>query len=1384
MSKTSSKLNLFDYKRRKQKNNQQSHFNKNNFNNTNAQPNNSNAIGETKEQNEKEKVFSVDENKSTIPKKKNKGQNKKEIENERSGEVENETKINKNRDKNKGKKPKEKHSTYQTNNELSILGFNTIQASEIESKVIKEAEEEILEQEIENRKRAIEKVTDKFMETQEKLKIIRNKLKKNRFNVLDQIEQKKIVKQLNNIKKSKSKLIFENQKTQQKLKDLKRKNRTQPIFGFEIENEIGISKNGWINSGRISEKSKKERLIRAGKETPFDPIKVTQEKRNPNFIHNLINLTKQRINNYDDDDDDDNSESESDDEEDDVEEYRDYEDDDFNIESNDYTNSKYLRKKKKKEKEKEKEKRKGKEREKEKGTGLEGEEDDDGDGDGDEDEDYSDFSSSGGNNARYNLTNSSNDSYSSESLESLFFEENSNTDESENEIGSENEGNSRKRKFSVLKKIKSQRIRKRKRKGRKEREMEMERERIKEKIRESNQICDDDGDLKVYKKRVKTFIGKEFRSNNESEDIHFEGGYKIPSFLWNKLFNYQKTAVKWLWELHQKGIGGVMADEMGLGKTIQIVAFLAGLHYSQKFRPTLIVCYATIMKNFIKEIHTFWPLFRVALLHSSTSFQLTKEEIIKLIAEDGDILITTYETLKYHSKLFLKVNWDYIVLDEGMKIKNPEASVSKICKKLHSKHRIILSGTPIQNNLMELWSIFDFVYPTKLGTQQVFLEQFAIPIRIGSFINASKIEIQAAYKCVLLLRELISPFMLRRLKKDVQPDLPKKNELVLFCQLTDFQTEKYKQYLNSRLVREILSNYKKIGKGHIFSSIEHLRKICNHPDLCLFSAVELNKSNRIYKKKMRMQKNGNNNNNNNNNNRDDDNNIINSGNINNKKKKKYKMIRQNETYKTCDELINSGDYGSEERSGKLKVLSQILPFWKKNGHRALIFSQRTTVLDIIESFIQKKNYKYLRIDGTTAIRKRNELIETYQNDHSYFIFLLTTKVGGLGINLVSADRLIIYDPDWNPGNDNQAIDRIFRIGQTKNVTILRLITAGSIEEKIYQRGILKNQLSQKILNNPFKKNFFTRKKMRDLFTFKPSNTKTTETELIFSEVNPTLKFKDQKRKLNNQKSNLEKQQLYTVETFNNNDDDDKNSNSKNNGQSDKNNNGILQYLFDSNTSTLNSIINHDKIVDNTNDEQLLIEKEADKIVENALNALKQSRELVNQNNLDKYYQKKREKIRNRLLIKKQNTLIENQSTLLSQMKMQDDDDDDDDDDGNDNDDDDDDEDYEDNNQSNSFSILNRMKQRTNTSKKNSRTNNKIDPKKLSQQEKKTLTLLSHLKKFLQSKGYKSPTNNIITYFNRMVVSSQDKILFKNALNKIAHFRKRDKIWILKREFRK
>lgn len=521
-------------------------------------------------------------------------------------------------------------------------------------------------------------------------------------------------------------------------------------------------------------------------------------------------------------------------------------------------------------------------------------------------------------------------------------------------------------------------------------------------------------------------------------DLSIDEDLTLPGDIHPSLFGYQKTGVQWLAELYKQRVGGIVGDEMGLGKTVQLIAFVAALHYSKKLtRPAIVVAPATLLRQWVSEFHRWWPPLRVSILHASGSgmlnpiaedeydvehyrpiaskYERAAAKIVKGVLEKGHVLVTTYTGLQTYAELLLPIVWEYAVLDEGHKIRNPNAEITITCKELNTPNRVILSGTPVQNNLTELWSLFDFIYPMRLGTLVNFRTQFEIPIRQGGYANASNLQVMTAEKCAEALKDTISEYLLQRLKVDVAADLPEKTEQVLFCKMTEGQRNAYEMFLRSDEVSAILSRRRQSLYG-----IDILRKICNHPDL-------LDKS-----------------------------------------------LERKAGY----------DWGNPKLSAKLQLTKDLLQkVMIPNGHKTLLFSQGKLMLNIIEKCIRDNGISYLRLDGETPVDQRQPMIDRFNEDPKVHVFLMTTRTGGLGTNLTGADRIIIFDPDWNPSTDLQARERAWRLGQRKPVKIYRLMTEGTIEEKIYHRQIFKQFMTNKVLKDPKQRSSYDLSDLYDLFSY-------------------------------------------------------------------------------------------------------------------------------------------------------------------------------------------------------------------------------------------------------------------------------------------------------------
>ncbi|UYI26720.1 DNA excision repair protein [Encephalitozoon cuniculi] len=538
---------------------------------------------------------------------------------------------------------------------------------------------------------------------------------------------------------------------------------------------------------------------------------------------------------------------------------------------------------------------------------------------------------------------------------------------------------------------------------------------------------EDDRDIRVFDAKRAKAVEKYCRhmgieEDEFSEHIKKEGkeceGFSVPGFLWSSLFPYQQDGVRWMLRLYRDEKGGVLADDMGLGKTIQVIVFLGALLHSRVVSKALILCPATIVSQWMDEWKRFYPFVRIF-------FGFPNEDC------EG-VYLMSYEKFKAGVKNFL---WDVLILDEGHRIKNKNAQITLSVKKARSRGRFVLSGTPIQNNLGELWSIFDFVNPGLLGSHTSFNEEFEEVIRRGGYRNASNLQVEKAYRHSLMLRSLIEPYILRRTKSQVSHKLPSKEDKIVFCSLTPAQIELYNRVLESKHIMKVLT-----GKANLLSGISMLRKVCNHPRLLFPRKLGVSED---CEEEASDEKNG--------------------------EDEALELPGADVSY----DLVSS--------SCKIKILVDLLKKWRSEGNKVLVFSQTIRMLDIIERCVRK--YTYLRMDGRTPTSSRPGLVDRFNEDEDVFLFLLTTKVGGLGLNLTGASRIVIYDPDWNPSTDTQAKERAWRYGQKKGVEIYRFVCKDTIEEKVYQKQIFKDLLGKKVLSNPRLSRFFNKSCINELFSF-------------------------------------------------------------------------------------------------------------------------------------------------------------------------------------------------------------------------------------------------------------------------------------------------------------
>ncbi|XP_050435518.1 SWI/SNF-related matrix-associated actin-dependent regulator of chromatin subfamily A containing DEAD/H box 1 homolog [Adelges cooleyi] len=511
-----------------------------------------------------------------------------------------------------------------------------------------------------------------------------------------------------------------------------------------------------------------------------------------------------------------------------------------------------------------------------------------------------------------------------------------------------------------------------------------------------------------------------------------------------QLAGYQMIGLNWLMLMNSQKLNMMLADEMGLGKTVQIIAFLAHLKETGRTHPELpqlIVVPASTLDNWYQEFERWCPSLKVEKYHGSMDERrYLRSEWIKYGFGDIDVILTTYSCAansNEEKKMFRTKEFHYIIYDEAHKLKNMTSQTFEIFSNFNGNYKILLTGTPLQNNLLELMSLLIFLMP-KLFRGKV--ENIKFLFSKGAKNTSSKCEMHRIEQA----KRIIEPFMLRRLKADVLKSLPVKTIVVNEVSMSEHQLTRY-----STLAEEIKeeSREKSTSENNHMMWVMMLRKLTNHPlllryhfeDEKLYKMAKLLATDPTYKQKNEQY-------------------IA----------EDLSFMSDFDLHKMC------GDYKCLSKlkydlpiemfldSGKFKQLDQILPDLKDRGHRVLIFSQFLTVLDLLEIYMSHSGHSYLRLDGSTQVQERQLMIDLYNMDESVFAFLLSTKAGGLGINLTSADTVIFHDIDYNPYNDKQAEDRCHRVGQTKPVNIIKFISKDSIEQSMFKVAQEKLNLEQQV----------------------------------------------------------------------------------------------------------------------------------------------------------------------------------------------------------------------------------------------------------------------------------------------------------------------------------
>ncbi|XP_051147249.1 protein CHROMATIN REMODELING 24 [Andrographis paniculata] len=566
--------------------------------------------------------------------------------------------------------------------------------------------------------------------------------------------------------------------------------------------------------------------------------------------------------------------------------------------------------------------------------------------------------------------------------------------------------------------------------------------------------------------RVPNFQRKPIElSDDESNDITTLGDhlddftltgsrntYKLPGKIAKILYPHQREGLKWLWSLHCMGKGGILGDDMGLGKTMQICSFIAGLFHSNLVRRVLVVAPKTLLTHWIKELSTV-GLSQKTREYFATCTK-TRHYELQYVLQDKGVLLTTYDIVRNNTKSLCgdynynededeEETWDYMILDEGHLIKNPSTQRAKSLLQIPCRHRIIISGTPLQNNLKELWALFNFCCPELLGDKKEFKDKYEHFISRGNEKNASDREKRIGSSVAKKLRDCIQPYFLRRMKSEVFGDdntLSKKNEIIVWLRLTQCQRQLYEAFLKSEIVISAFD-------GSPLAAITILKKICDHPLLLTKRAAE----------------------------------DLLEG-MDSVADKEDHRVAEKLAMHIADVALKHDIVENHDVSCKLSFLLGLLADLIPKGHNVLIFSQTRKMLNLIQESLESNDYKYMRIDGTTKASDRAKIVQEFQDGRGAPIFLLTSQVGGLGLTLTNADRVIVVDPAWNPSTDSQSVDRAYRIGQKKDVVVYRLMTCSTVEEKIYRKQVFKGGLFRSATEHKEQIRYFSQQDLKDLFS--------------------------------------------------------------------------------------------------------------------------------------------------------------------------------------------------------------------------------------------------------------------------------------------------------------
>lgn len=605
---------------------------------------------------------------------------------------------------------------------------------------------------------------------------------------------------------------------------------------------------------------------------------------------------------------------------------------------------------------------------------------------------------------------------------------------------------------------------------------------------------DDDHQEEAEEEEVKEF-GRAELSRVQFEDtgpyeplvLSSDGEFpiiQVPAYINCRLLAHQREGVKFLYMLYKSNHGGILGDDMGLGKTIQTIAFLAAVYgkdeeygdsrvlkenqIGQK-GPVLIICPTSVICNWKCEFSR-WAPFNVSLYHGS-SCELILE---KLQANGVEVLVTSFDTFRIHGNLLSEIKWEIVVVDEAHRLKNEKSKFYSACLEIKTRRRIGLTGTIMQNKIMELFNLFDWAAPGSLGAREHFREFYDEPLKHGQRATAPERFVRVAGERKQHLVAVLHKYMLRRTKEETIGQLMLgKEDNVVFCAMSELQKRVYQRMLQLPDVQCLINKDLPCSCGSPLAQVECCKRIvpkgiiwpylhrgspegCDSCPFCLVlpCLVKLQQiSNHLELIKPNP--------------RDEP----------DKQRKDAEfasavfgpdidMVGGNAPSKSFMDLSDT------RYCGKMRALEKLMSSWALMGDKILLFSYSVRMLDILEKFLIRKGFCFSRLDGSTPTNMRQSLVDEFNSSPSKQVFLISTRAGGLGLNLVSANRVVIFDPNWNPAQDLQAQDRSFRFGQRRHVVVFRLLAAGSLEELVYSRQVYKQQLSNIAVSGKMEKRYF------------------------------------------------------------------------------------------------------------------------------------------------------------------------------------------------------------------------------------------------------------------------------------------------------------------------